>query len=63
METKPKRKRKGRKVIAINGWGEEFEFISGREAARELGIPQSCVNYVLTGQRKSSGGYRFKYDE
>ena len=50
-------------VIAINGWGKERWFPSGREAARELGIQQSGVNYCLTGQRKKAGGYRFKYAE
>ena len=54
---------KSKPVIAINGWGEEVRFPSGREAARKLGIQQSGVNYCLTGQRKKAGGYRFRYAE
>ena len=54
---------KGKPVIAINGWGKEFYFPSGREAARKLGLRQSGVNYCLTGQRKKTGGYRFRYAE
>ena len=50
-------------VIAINGWGKERWFPSGREAARQLGLHQSGVTYCLSGQRKKSGGYRFKYAE
>lgn len=52
---------KSKPVIAINGWGKEKWFPSGREAARQLGLRQSGVNYVLTGQRKKTGGYRFRY--
>lgn len=52
---------KARPVIAINGWGKETWFPSGREAARQLGIQQSGVTYVLSGQRKKAGGYRFRY--
>lgn len=54
---------KSKPVIAINGWGEEFRFPSGREAARKLGINQSGVTYCLSGQRKKAGGYRFRYAE
>ena len=50
-------------VIAINPWGVEFTFASGREAARQLGINQSGVNYCLTGQRETCGGFRFRYAE
>ena len=50
-------------VIAINPWGVEFTFPSGREAARQLGLNQSGVNYCLTGQRELCGGFRFRYAE
>lgn len=50
-------------VIAINGWGKERRFPSGREAARQLGLRQSGIAYCLAGQRKKTGGYRFKYAE
>lgn len=50
-------------VIAINPWGVEFTFPSGREAARQLGLNQSGVNYCLTGQREKCGGFRFRYAE
>lgn len=55
------RTKRNRPVIAINGWGEETWFPSGREAARQLGIHQSGVTYVLSGQRKTTNGYRFRY--
>lgn len=55
--------RKRRPVIAVNGWGEETRFSSGREAARELGIRQSGIAYVLSGKQKTSGGYSFRYDD
>lgn len=52
---------KSKPVIAINGWGKEFRFPSGREAARQLGLRQSGIAYCLSGQRKKTGGYRFRY--
>lgn len=52
---------KGIPVIAIDGWGDETWYPSGREAARQLGIRQSSLTYVLSGQRKTAGGYRFRY--
>lgn len=53
--------RKPRPVIAISPWGVETRYSSGREAARELGLRQSGIAYVLSGARKSTGHYRFKY--
>lgn len=50
-------------VIAIDGWGNETKYPSGREAARQLEINQSGVTYVLSGKRKTAGGYRFRYAE
>lgn len=62
MEKKAvERTKRNKPVIAINGWGEEQRFESGREAARQLGIQQSGVTYALSGQRRTAGGYRFKY--
>lgn len=55
------RTKRNKPVIAIDGWGNETLYSSGREAARQLGITQSGVTYVLSGQRKTSGGYRFRY--
>ena len=52
---------KSKPVIAIDGWGRELRFASGREAAKELGLHQSGINYCLTGQRKKTGGYMFRY--
>lgn len=52
---------KAKPVVAINGWGKEFYFPSGREAARKLGLRQSGIAYCLSGQRKKTGGYRFRY--
>ncbi len=55
--------KKRRPVVATNGWGEEVRFASGREAARELGLRQSGITYVLSGKQKTTGGYRFRYDD
>lgn len=52
---------KQKAIVAIDGWGNETLYPSGREAARQLGINQSGITYVLSGKRKSSGGYRFRY--
>lgn len=52
---------KKKPVVAIDGWGNETVFPSGREAARQLGVNQSGITYVLSGKRKTSGGYRFRY--
>lgn len=54
---------KRKAVVAIDGWGNETMFPSGREAARQLRINQSGITYVLSGKRKSSGGYRFRYTD
>ena len=55
------RTKRNKPVIATDGWGNETRYSSGREAARQLGITRSGVTYVLSGQRKTSGGYRFRY--
>lgn len=64
-DQKPKRAwqagKPSKPVIAVDGWGKEKWFPSGREAARQLGIRQSGVTYVLSGQRRKAGGYRFRY--
>lgn len=64
---KPKRSwqagKPSKPVIATNGWGVETWYPSGREAARQLGIQQSGITYVISGQRKKAGGYRFRYAE
>lgn len=52
---------KQKAIVVIDGWGNETLYPSGREAARQLGINQSGITYVLSGKRKSSGGYRFRY--
>lgn len=53
---------KGIPIVAITGWGEEIHYRSAREAARDLGLDQTKVTAVLRGRRKSTGGYRFRYD-
>ena len=63
---KPKpwvRTSKSKAVVAIDGWGNETIYPSGREAARQLGLNQSGVTYILAGKRKTTGGYTFRYVE
>lgn len=63
---KPKpwvRTTKSKAVVAIDGWGNETVYPSGREAARQLGLNQSGVTYILAGKRKTTGGYTFRYAE
>ena len=55
--------RKPRPVIATDGRGNETCYPSGREAARQLAMRQSGITYVLSGERKTAGGYRFRYAE
>lgn len=62
-KTKITKTKRNKPVVAIDGWGNETIFPSGREAARQLGIRQSGITYVLSGERKTAGGYRFKYAE
>lgn len=52
---------KGKPIVAIDAWGNETVYPSGREAARQLGVRQSSITYVLSGQRKTANGYRFRY--
>ena len=48
-------------IIAIDGWGNETWFKSGREAARQLNIDQSSITAVLNGRRRKACGYTFRY--
>lgn len=47
-------------VIAINEDGRELWFESGAQAARCLGVDFRIVNHIVHGQRKTTGGWRFK---
>lgn len=51
---------KGIPVYAIDPWGNETWYQSGREAARQLGISRSAVNDTLNGRQKTASGYRFR---
>lgn len=49
-------------VKAINiKTGEQREFISQQEAARQLNVSQGNIGMVLSGRRNHTGGYRFEY--
>ena len=48
-------------VIAIDRLGTETRYPSGRDAARKLCLRQSGIAYVLSGSRKTTGGYQFRY--
>lgn len=49
-------------IAAINiETGEELIFRSQHDAARALGVMQQHIYGVLKGNRRSTGGYRFKY--
>lgn len=48
------------KAINIRN-GQEYEFVSQAEAARQLGVHQANIYYVLSGYYKQTGGYRFEY--
>lgn len=52
--------RKGRKVICIET-GKIYNSIS--ECSRELKIAGSCISNVCLGNRKTAGGFHFKYFE
>lgn len=38
-----------------------IEYYGARECARQLGLQQSTITKVLKGERKTTGGYTFKY--
>lgn len=64
QQGKPKpwvREHKSVPVYAIDGWGNETWYPSGREAARQLNIDQSGVTATLTGRQKTTHGYHFRY--
>lgn len=51
-----------RPVRSINiRTGEEREFVSLAEAARQLNVHQSNIAHVLSGFYRQTGGYRFEY--
>ena len=52
----------GRPVIATKiATGEEIAFLSGRMAAKELGVSDKNMPGALKGRIKSLGGYTFRY--
>ena len=66
QQGKPKpwvREHKSIPVVAIDGWGNENEYPSAREAGRQLMLDQSHITAVLKGRQKTVGGYRFRYAE
>lgn len=52
---------RGIPVVAIDPWGNETEYPSAREAARQLDLDQSSITAVLRGRRKTVGNFRFEY--
>ena len=49
-------------VKAVNiETGQEYEFASQADAARELGVYQPNIRHVLSGWYKQTGGYKFEY--
>lgn len=54
--------RPAKPVIVTDPWGNETRYPSGREAARQLGIRQSGITGVLSGERKTTHGLRVRYE-
>lgn len=49
-------------IVAVNlKTGEEIDYISQQEAARDLNVDQASINYVLRGLRHHAGGYYFYF--
>ncbi|AIA65106.1 HNH endonuclease [Enterococcus phage IME-EFm1] len=49
-------------IIAIDiANGEYNEYNSGKECAIQLGLNHGHISSVLTGKRRQTGGYVFKY--
>ena len=60
----PVARTRSKPVIAIDiKTGETFEFSSGTAAAAELGVHRSAISLVISGKRKSTNGYRFRFAE
>ena len=58
----PVARTRSKPVIAIDiKTGETFEFSSGTAAAVELGVHGSAISQVVSGKRKSTKGYRFRF--
>ena len=49
---------RSKKVLCIET-GEIYP--SARQAAEAIGVPHTCISRVCNGQRKTSGGYHWKY--
>lgn len=56
-----KRPRNGKKLEQLSLVGNKINtFISIRQASRETGIPNSNISNVLSGFRKTAGGYKWR---
>ena len=61
-DTPPAAHKRSKPVIAEDiKTGETFEFSSGTAAAVELGVHGSAISQVISGKRKSTKGYRFRF--
>ena len=54
--------RLGKPVILENEYGDKLRYPSGREAARQLGVSYGSVTNVISGRRKTVGGYKVRYE-
>lgn len=55
------REKRKTKIISIAEDGTEKEYESQSQASKELSIAQSNIHKALNGQRKTAGGYRWRY--
>lgn len=58
-----KRKRVGRSVLQIDGAIVIEEYKSIAEAGRAVGVHPTTISHVLKGNRKTAGGYTWRYKE
>ena len=51
----------GRPVIQLNNGNVVEEFYSTQEASRQTGVPQANIYKVCVGERKTAGGYEWRF--
>ena len=63
IATQQSNQKRKKPLIAIDSEGNVFEFGSQNEASRQLKVNRRHIQSVLNGQRKTTGGYIFRYPQ
>lgn len=63
LATQKENQKRKKPVIAIDKNGGHHEYESQSEASRQLNINRRHIQEALKGNRKTAGGYKFKYPQ